>query len=96
MFFFDAPEIVSIMSSNEAINVLLVSAKLSNAPAFIKLSIHFLFTASPSILSQKSVKLMYSPFFSLFATIVSTAASPTFLILPSPNLILPPSTVNFV
>ena len=87
---------VSIMSSKEAIKVLLVSAKLSKAPAFIRLSIHFLLTASPSILSQKSVKLLYSPLFFLFSTIASTAPIPTFFILPSPNLIFPLSTVNFV
>ena len=53
---------------------------------------HFLFTAPSAILSQKDVKLSYFPFSSLSFIISSTGAIPTFLILPSPNLIFPVSS----
>ena len=88
--------IVSIIFSNDAINVFLVCPSSSNAPAFIKLSMHFLLAEESLILSQKSLKSLNSPFFSLSATISSTAAVPTFLTLPSPKRILLLSTVNFV
>ena len=87
---------MSSTPSKEFSSVWRVSPSSSNAPDFIKLSIHFLFTASPCILSAKSVKLLNSPFFSLSCTIVSTADVPTFLTLPSPKRILLSFTVNFV
>ena len=42
------------------------------------------------------MKLLKSPFLSLSLTMLFTAATPTFLILPIPNLIFPSCTVNFV
>jgi len=86
----------SIISSKDASNVLLVCSNSSKQPAFIKLSTHFLFTASFAILSQKSVKLWYFPFFSLSFTIISTGIVPTFFMLPNPKRILFCSTVNLV
>ena len=61
-----------------------------------KYYIHFLFFFSPCILSQKSVKLLNSPFLFLSSTIASIAAVPTFFTLPSPKRILSSFTVNFV
>ena len=74
--------ILSNMVSKEAIKVALVSCISSKAPALIKLSIHFLFTASPCILSQKDGKSSNGPCFVLSSTMLSTAATPTFLMLP--------------
>ncbi len=88
--------IKSIISSNEASKHALVFPKLSNAPPLIKDSTHFLFTASPLILSAKSPKSLNSPFLFLSSVIKSTAAIPTFFILPNPKRIAFPSTVNFV
>ena len=77
-------------------SVLLVCSNSSNAPAFIRLSTHFLFTPSLSaILSQNSVKLLYAPFSFLSSTIFPTGSAPTFFMLPSPKRIFPFSTVNF-
>ena len=56
---------------------------------------HFLFTDSPDILSQKSVKFSNFPFVSLSLIILSTGCIPTFFMLPSPKRIIPSSTVNF-
>ena len=85
--FFFSLWILSIIFSNDANSVLLVCSNSSNVPAFIKLSTHFLFTASSAILSQKSVNPLYCPFFSLSSTIFWTGTVPTFFILPKPNLI---------
>ena len=79
--------IVSIIPSNDASNVLLVCSNSSKAPAFIKLSMHFLFTASSAILSQKSTKFLYSPCSSLSFTMLLTGTVPTFLMLPKPKRI---------
>ena len=59
--FLFSPFIVSNMFSNEARSVLLVCSNSSKAPAFIKLSIHFLLTVVSFILSQKSLKSLNSP-----------------------------------
>ena len=62
---------------------------LSNVPAFIKLSTHFLFTASPSTLSQKSVNPSNFPCPFLSFIILSIGCNPTFFILPNPKRICP-------
>ena len=88
--------IASIIPSNEAISVALVSGNSENVPAFIKLSIHFLFTDSPAILSQKSANPVNLPFSVLSFIMLSTGCKPTFFMLPSPKRIFPFSTVNLL
>ena len=95
-FFFDKSVIESTIPSKEAISVLLVCSNSSNAPALIKLSIHFLFTPLSCILSQKSVKLVNGPFSLRSCTIKLVASNPTFFTLPKPKRIFPSSTVNLV
>ena len=67
-----------MIDSYDSIKVLLVCSKLSKAPAFIKLSTHFLFTDASAILSQKSAKSLNSPFAFRSDTISSTSPIPTY------------------
>ena len=86
--------IISTIPSKDASKVLLFCSNSSNAPAFIKLSMHFLLTLASAILSQKSVNDWNFPFFSLSSTILFIGSSPTFFMLPKPNLIFPFLAVN--